>query len=274
MEKHSTCVMLILAFLQTGRTNNRISIKQRQERTSLVVTCDLSGEDNIVQINWEKMNGSSRAIVGIMHPKYGVHIPSEYMGSIEILESSHFNTSSLILNQADENNGTCYCCIFITFPSGNLPGCIEVANMKTAAPAPQQGFQVPPERLLLGGSVILVVVVVVATIYLSWQHFCSRRRVFQVHQTSRLHEEDDIQESTEASPQRLADNESPEAFDPSKLYAQIKIDRYYERLWKACQAAKFGLSPLAESGARKIYYLLGEHKPPQSDQKKEEFLQI
>lgn len=82
-----------------------------------------------------------------------------------------------------------------------------------------------------------------------------------------------VQESAEASPQRLAENESPEAFDPSKLYAKIKIDRYYERLWKACQAAKCGLSPLTESSARKIYYLLGDHKPPQNDQE-EEFLQI
>ncbi|XP_023649790.1 uncharacterized protein [Paramormyrops kingsleyae] len=272
MEKHSTFVVLILAFLQTGRTNNRISIKQRQERTSLVVTCDLRGEDNIAQINWEKMNGSSRAIVGIIHPKYGIHIPKEYMDSIEILESSHFHTSSLILHQVDENNGTWYCCIFITFPSGNLPDCIEVTSMKTAAPAPQQRFQVPPERLLLGVSVILIIIIT-ATVYLSWQHFCSRRRVFQVQQTTLSNEEEDLQESAEASPQRLAENESPEAFDPSKLYARIKIDRYYERLWKACQAAKCGLSPLAESGARKIYYLLGEHKPPQNDQE-EEFLQI
>lgn len=59
---------------------------------------------------------------------------------------------------------------------------------------------------------------------------------------------------------------SPSSFDPTKLYAKIKEDLYYGRLWKAYQGRTRVSAQGCLTGSRQIYYRLGENPLPQSDQ--------
>lgn len=59
---------------------------------------------------------------------------------------------------------------------------------------------------------------------------------------------------------------SPSGFDPAKLYAKIKKDLYYGRLWKSYQGRTRVSTEGCLTGSRQIYYRLGENPLPQGDQ--------
>lgn len=59
---------------------------------------------------------------------------------------------------------------------------------------------------------------------------------------------------------------SPSGFDPTKLYAKIKKDLYYGRLWKAYQGRARVSTEGCLVGEKHIYYCLGENPLPQRDQ--------
>lgn len=59
---------------------------------------------------------------------------------------------------------------------------------------------------------------------------------------------------------------SPSGFDPTKLYAKIKEDLYYGRLWKAYQGKARVSTEGCLTGSRQIYYSLGENPLPPRDQ--------
>lgn len=59
---------------------------------------------------------------------------------------------------------------------------------------------------------------------------------------------------------------SPSGFDPTKLYAKMKEDLYYGRLWKAYQGRAQVSTQGCLTGSRQIYYRLGENPLPQRDQ--------
>ncbi|KAL4631390.1 transmembrane protein PVRIG-like [Arapaima gigas] len=261
MGKHSACVMLILAFLQTGRTNNRISIFQKREHNKLTVSCNLMGDDNVSQINWESKRGDNATTLGIFNPKHGTYISEELKGSTKIEGHSNSRTTSIILMEPDVSNGTWYCCTFIAFPSGTMQGCTEAGS--TVAKEKYSSLQTAETLLLV--VFIIPIITITVMLYFVWQHFLSRRRVFEVQRVSITDAQMDTEESTEGSPQPHSQTEQAPGIDLSKLYAHVKIDRYYERLWKACQATSHGWSPLVQAGTRRIYYLLGEHKAQQND---------
>ncbi|CAB1345526.1 unnamed protein product, partial [Coregonus sp. 'balchen'] len=78
----------------------------------------------------------------------------------------------------------------------------------------------------------------------------------------------------------------PQGFDPSKLYAKIKLDLLYGRLWKAYQGTATAWGPttqhgpqhgpqqVAEPGPQKLYFLLGEHWASQREEPEESILQL
>lgn len=55
-------------------------------------------------------------------------------------------------------------------------------------------------------------------------------------------------------------------FDPAKLYAKIKEDLYYGRLWKSYQGRARVPTQGSPSPARQIYYRLGERPLPERDE--------
>lgn len=59
---------------------------------------------------------------------------------------------------------------------------------------------------------------------------------------------------------------SPSGFDPTKLYAKIKKDLHYGRLWKAYQGRARVSKDRFLTASRQIYYPLGENPLAQSDQ--------
>ncbi|XP_018588810.1 transmembrane protein PVRIG [Scleropages formosus] len=268
MGKYSACAMLILAFLQTGRSNNRIAIFQKRGHSMLTVSCDLLGDETVSQINWERRSGTNLTTLGIFNPKHGTYISQELKDKVNIDTKANSRSTSIILKEADFSNDTWFCCTFIAFPSGTMKGCAEITSLTTAAE--KHSSPVQAETLLLV-VFIIPIVILTAMLYLTWQHFLNRRQVYEVERMSITETQMDTEEPTGGTSQSLSQAEQAQAVDLSKLYAQIQIDRYYERLWKAYQAARHGWSPLAQTAPRQIYYLLGEHRVPQKDD--EELLQ-
>lgn len=59
---------------------------------------------------------------------------------------------------------------------------------------------------------------------------------------------------------------STSGFEASKLYAKIKKDLYYGRLWKAYQGRARVSTEGCLTGSRQIYYRLGDNPLPPKDQ--------
>lgn len=59
---------------------------------------------------------------------------------------------------------------------------------------------------------------------------------------------------------------SPSGFDPTKLYAKIKEDLYYGRLWKSYQGKARVATQGCLAGSKQIYYRLGENPLSQREQ--------
>ncbi|KAG5852108.1 immunoglobulin domain-containing protein [Anguilla rostrata] len=265
MRKDLIFSLLVLTFLKTGKSKSRISIFQRLEDGELTVTCNLLSEDKVTQINWEMVMGQNRSKLGILHPQFGTHVYSDHKRNVKIESSSSHHTTSLKLIEADMGNSTKHCCLFITFPSGNLEACADFTSTKTAE-APELEAHI---QTVTGGwwkwvaavTVVTVLTLIVAY-YLRRRYYNSRREVFQVEQAFLTDPQTDSQESRREQPQSSPQKESSEAFDPSKLYAKIKIDYYYGRLWKAYESNTRGWT---KGPQPKIYHLLGEKPPQQKD---------
>ncbi|KAJ8416801.1 hypothetical protein AAFF_G00326790 [Aldrovandia affinis] len=243
MRKDSVFVLLVLTFLQTGRTNSWISVSQRLVEGVLTVTCDLLSEDSVNQINWERVMANNRTKLGILHPQYGTYIFPDYEGSVEIESSSSHHTTSLKLIKADTGNSSQHCCLFITFPSGKLEACAD-SSTKTEAQESEAQMQIFTDGWWEVMAVITIVfVLTMASLYLFRRSYGSRRQVFQVEQAFLTEAHMDSEQLTRELPQSSPQQEPSEAFDPSKLYAKIKMDYYYDRLWKAYGDLKAKLDP-------------------------------
>ncbi|KAJ8338245.1 hypothetical protein SKAU_G00372110 [Synaphobranchus kaupii] len=223
MRKGLTLVLLVLTCLKTGRSKSRISVFQRLEDGVLTVTCKLLSEDRVTQINWEIVLGQNRS-------------------------------------KADVGNSSEHCCLFNTFPSGNLEACADFSSIRAAEESEAHVQPVTQGWWKVVAAITVVsVLILIVSHYLRRRYYNSRRKVFQVEQAFLTDPQIDSNASTREPPQSSPQQESSEAFDPSKLYAKIKIDYYYGRLWKAyTRGWTVGPQP-------KIYQLLGEHPPQQKD---------
>ncbi|KAI1898866.1 hypothetical protein AGOR_G00076810 [Albula goreensis] len=273
MRKGSTFVLLALSLLQTGRSNSRISVSQTLEDGVLTVKCDLLSEDRVSQINWAGISGNNHTNLGILHPEFGKHISTGHEEDVDMQASSSHHTTSLRLLKPDIGNSSLYCCLFITFPSGNLQACANSSSIITSAEPPESEayLQAVTEGrwMVVGGLTALVLTLtLIVTFYLCRRYHGRRTQVFQVEQAFLTDHQINSEGSTAVLAQSSPQQEPTEAFDPSKLYAKIKIDYYYGRLWKAYESTTRGWTVGPQPSPRKIYYLLGEHPPPQKDNEK------
>ncbi|XP_072542934.1 uncharacterized protein [Salminus brasiliensis] len=272
MSEKSLCVFFILAFLQTGSSNSSVHISQRYEGKQLNVTCILSGKENLTQVNWEMVQDSNRTNLGVFHPSYGHHVRPEHIGKVKIEGKQHPHAcSSVSLEIMLFNNSGQICCTFMTFPSGNLKECAkisnneEVTNTKTVKSEAQGAGH---ELGLLGQLGVLIIASILSLIfftipvYLCYRCCHRRKQVFNVQQANLTVP----LASTETNTEEIHEAQhTVTGFDPAKLYAKIKEDLYYGRLWKSYQGRARIPTQGSPSAPRQIYYRLGERRLPQGE---------
>ncbi|XP_026871359.2 uncharacterized protein si:ch211-196f2.6 [Electrophorus electricus] len=273
MSRNSLCLILIITFLRTGVSDSNIVISHRMEGERLILTCVLSGDENLTQVNWE-IQWPNRTNVGIFHPVYGTYVPPEYADRV-IIDGKHlFSTASLSLEKMPLNEIRQICCVFMTFPSGHLMQCSKISdndgvnanNRKTEVKEAGHELSLFGQLGALTVGCILTLLLFVIPVYVCHKCSCRRRQEFRVQQAHYTDPSTPSETFTENAQEVRHPPPAP-GFDPTKLYAKIKNDLYYGRLWKAYQ----GRARISTQGAppdpKKIYYRLGERPQQQSDEK-------
>ncbi|XP_067256790.1 immunoglobulin domain-containing protein isoform X3 [Chanodichthys erythropterus] len=242
MSSNFLCALFILAFLESGKSNSDISINHRRDRDGQNVTCVLLGDENMTQINWEMLRGVNRTKLGTYHPYFGTHINDEYKTKVKIQNKTSPRPSSSLLIKVASNESVHICCAFITFPSGKLEQCTDISKKDDSINASTiKDFSHMKQEAKLGllgrlGAMIIgtILSLFILTIlfYLCKINNCRRRKSFEV----RTYQTDSPAETnTEETHDAPTSQSSPNGFDPSKLYAKIKNDLFYGRLWKSYQ---------------------------------------
>ncbi|KAL0970007.1 hypothetical protein UPYG_G00235860 [Umbra pygmaea] len=288
MKKRCVDTFLFLALLQTGLADSRITVSYSKVGENLSITCCTSLNNTVVQINWEirSQNQTNRPVkLGTYHPDHGIHIEDNKNVTILGNASSGSSTLSLKGGTVDEDNQIC--CIFNTFPAGVLTQCTVKTELAKAHEA--EAFHAESKRpmgqwvLLVGGCSIFLLSITLCLYYsgkFCCELCCGRRRVFEV-ETYLTDQHTDSEGTTDEPPHQpplpLPPDPQPQGFDPSKLYAKIKLDLLYGRLWKAYQGASRAWSPSMQQEPQqqrskqgeppeppKVYFLLGEHRASQN----------
>ncbi|KAJ8007738.1 hypothetical protein DPEC_G00097320 [Dallia pectoralis] len=292
--------LLILALLQTGIVDCEISVSCVRDGERLSITCHMVGKNNTVsQINWEMVKSlnytTTRVKLGTFHPEHGIYVVTDYNDTVKIQGDVPERRSTVHLASGAVYKESHICCIFMTFPAGALEKCADTEAWVEAQEADPKNEKVPliPWALLVGGCTICFFSVTLALYYI-WKyccrHYCGRRRVFRV-ETCLTDQHTDSEGNTEEQPDppplpSLPDTQ-PQGFDPSKLYAKIKLDLLYGRLWKAYNGASRTWGPATQQdlqrqrpkqeehpGQQKVYFLLGEHQGSQIKEPKEPVMEI
>ncbi|KAK1797054.1 hypothetical protein P4O66_008448 [Electrophorus voltai] len=283
------CIFFLHA-LSTGVSDSNIVISHRMEGERLILTCVLSGDENLTQVNWE-IQWPNRTNVGIFHPVYGTYVPPEYADRVIISGKHLFSTASLSLEKMPLNEIRQICCVFMTFPSGHLMQCSKISdndgvnanNRKTEVKEASHELSLFGQLGALTVGCILTLLLFLIPVYVCHKRSCRRYffneeffilgdksfessgHITQTHQHL-LRAHMFVQTFTENAQEVRHPPPAP-GFDPTKLYAKIKNDLYYGRLWKAYQ----GRARISTQGAppdpKKIYYRLGERPQQQSDEK-------
>ncbi|XP_058251463.1 immunoglobulin domain-containing protein isoform X2 [Hemibagrus wyckioides] len=271
MSKNILCVFFIVSFLQTGISNNRITITLSQEGDNIIVTCVLAGNDSLTQVNWDKVQGSNHTKLGIFHPNEGTYIFPEHSGKVKIQGQETPLASSGLFSQKEAlNESGLICCQFITFPSGSIKQCTDLSDaaisvlISAAEPhgaGRKQGLFGQFGALTVG--CILSLLFLIITIFTCWRCFC-RRQVLEIQHEYR--DQSTISEMYTEEAREVQPTPSPSGFDPTKLYAKIKEDLYYGRLWKSYQGKARVATQGCLAGSRQIYYRLGENPLSQREQ--------
>lgn len=117
-----------------------MSISHHFTENSQIITCVLSGDENMTQINWEVLQGLNHTKLGTYHPHYGTHIMHQYKNIVNISgrQSPRQSSSSLSIKIAS-NESVQICCAFITFPSGKLEQCVDISKKDASIDASKEG---------------------------------------------------------------------------------------------------------------------------------------
>ncbi|XP_062372416.1 immunoglobulin domain-containing protein [Sardina pilchardus] len=233
--RHSLfCVLVFLVFPHTGLSNKGICITLTKEEASVILSCVLSKNITaVVQTSWEKGLTPGRTNIGTFHPEHGPHVPEQYIDQVELLnDKSNPHETSLRLKNGAMNDTNIFCCVFNTFPTGTLDSCIDISQINDTQALTQEKSTGDDQRLvrhgalLVGGS-FLTLLILSMLIFFCWRKN-RRANSFQIQSAEPRSE-------SEAHTETLPQPNPPQGFDPSKLYAKIKQDLYYGRLWKSYQ---------------------------------------
>ncbi|KAK7170664.1 hypothetical protein R3I94_000765 [Phoxinus phoxinus] len=269
MNSNFLSALLILAFLESGKSNSDVSISHSRDGDGQNITCVLSGDENMTQINWEMLRGPNRTKLGTYHPYFGTYINGEYETTVKIQKKPSPCQSSSLLIEVASNESVHICCAFITFPSGKLEQCTDISKKDDSInPSTIKDFtymEQKPKLGLLGrlGAIIIgtILSLFILTIlfYLCRNNNCRRRKSYEI----RTHQTDSPSEThAEESDDAPTSQSSPNGFDPSKLYAKIKKDLFYGRLWKSYQGQPKAWTQGTMTDQGHVYHLLGQSPLP------------
>ncbi|XP_056124634.1 immunoglobulin domain-containing protein [Rhinichthys klamathensis goyatoka] len=270
MSSNFLCALLILAFLESGKSNSDVSISHSRDGDGQNITCVLSGDENMTQINWEMLRGPNRTKLGTYHPYFGTYINGDYKTTVKIQKkTSPRQSSSLIIKVASNESVVHICCAFITFPSGKLEQCTDISKKDVSINASTiKDFTYMEQKPKLGifgrlGAIIIgtILSLLILTIlfYLCRNNNCRRMKSFEI----RTNRTDSPSEThAEESDDAPTSQSSPNGFDPSKLYAKIKKDLFYGRLWKSYQGQPKAWTQGTMTDQGHVYHLLGQSPLP------------
>ncbi|XP_026122862.1 uncharacterized protein si:ch211-196f2.6 [Carassius auratus] len=265
MSSNSLCALLILAFLESGKSNSGVSISHSRDGDGQTITCVLSGNENMTQINWEMLKGPNRTKLGTYHPHFGIHIMPEYKTKVKLQNKNSPHPSSSLFIEVASNDSVLICCAFITFPSGKLEHCTDISintsvkkGFTYVEPEPRLGILGNLGAMIIG--TILSLFILTILFYLCRKTCCKRRKSFKI----RTYLTDSPAETfAEESDDAPASQSSANGFDPSKLYAKIKKDIFYGRLWKSYQGQPKPWTQGTVTDQGHVYHLLGQSPLPQ-----------
>ncbi|XP_016426770.1 uncharacterized protein LOC107754710 isoform X3 [Sinocyclocheilus rhinocerous] len=289
MSSNFLCALLILAFLESGKSKSGVSISHSRDGYGQNITCVLSGDENMTQINWEMLRGPNRTKLGTFHPHFGIYVMQEYKPKVKIQNKRTPYPSSSLLIKVVSNESVQICCAFITFPSGKLEQCTDISKKDvsintsmikgktyTCSPIHTLPFlwdslgdffffldftyveQEPRLGLFgrLGAMIIgtiLSLFILTILFYLCRKNSCRRRKSFEIRTyLTDLPTETFAEESVDVP----TSQSSPNGFDPSKLYAKIKKDLFYGRLWKSYQGQPKSWTQGTMTDQGHVYHLL------------------
>ncbi|XP_051973992.1 immunoglobulin domain-containing protein [Xyrauchen texanus] len=266
MKTNCVCALIILVNLKTSKSKSDVSISHSGDEDHQNITCVLTGEENITQINWEMQRGLNRTKLGMFHPIFGIHISYKNKAEVKIQAQTTPHPLSSILIKLASNESVEICCAFITFPSGKLEQCIDFSkkdvNINTSIikdftyvqPEPGLGLFGRLGVMIIGS--ILSLLILTVLFYLCRKNNCKRRQSFEIcmYLTDSPAETYAEESNVAPTPQSTASG-----FDASKLYAKIKEDLFYGRLWKSYQGQpnkSWTQSAMTDNG--QVYHLLGQ----------------
>lgn len=94
---------------------------------NVTIFCNLTSLANVLQVTWQKIEGSLPQNIGTYSRKYGENVLPPYVNRLhcKILEP---NASFIIIQEVTFEDEACYKCLFNTFPHGSHGGqtCLNV----------------------------------------------------------------------------------------------------------------------------------------------------
>ncbi|XP_016315439.1 uncharacterized protein LOC107668155 isoform X1 [Sinocyclocheilus anshuiensis] len=246
-----------------GKSKSGVSISHSRDGYGQNITCVLSGDENMTQINWEMLRGPNRTKLGTFHPHFGIYVMQEYKPKVKIQNKRTPYPSSSLLIKVVSNESVQICCAFITFPSGKLEQCTDISKKDVSINTsmikdftyveqePRLGLFGRLGAMIIG--TILSLFILTILFYLCRKNSCRRRKSFEIRTyLTDLPAETFAEESVDVP----TSQSSPNGFDPSKLYAKIKKDLFYGRLWKSYQGQPKSWTQGTMTDQGHVYHLL------------------
>ncbi|XP_040606696.1 OX-2 membrane glycoprotein-like [Mesocricetus auratus] len=117
------CILHLLMLLCTEESVYSQKIKHKNYETAvlgrnLTIFCNMTSLANVLQVTWQKIQGSQPQNIGTYSHKYGENILPPYVNRLQcnILEP---NVSFITIQEVTFEDEACYKCLFNTFPHGS-----------------------------------------------------------------------------------------------------------------------------------------------------------
>ncbi|XP_037694921.1 OX-2 membrane glycoprotein-like [Choloepus didactylus] len=131
---HPILLLLMLPFWIQGSDFSQ-KIKHKKNETAILgenvtIYCNLTAPADVVQITWQKIQGSLPQNIGTYSRKYGEKILPPYLDRLHC-ETIEPNSSLITIREVTFEDEACYKCLFNVFPHGSYGGqiCLKILTI-------------------------------------------------------------------------------------------------------------------------------------------------